>query len=391
MSRPRARVAFDTALAAGALGVTLALMAHGTAGRTGNSRALDGLGVVLAAVSSLPLLVWRRAPVTVFVVMIIASATSMALGYPGQPPLGATVALYLIATSRSEKHPWSRPVAGLVIALFAVHFTAFVLGHRDRLPLAQIGIGALIWALAWFAGERARLRRTALAELEQRALRAERDADRDRRLAIAEERTRIARDLHDSAAHAINVIAVQAGAARLLQDSDPSRARHAIETIERVAQSTVREIDQIVHTLRGPAAPPASGGPIEPAPSLAAVESLVAQHNDAGLAVELATEGARRDVGPATDQAAYRILQEALTNSARHGGGAASVELAFGARQLQLTVTNPVRPGSAARLNGGHGLIGMRERATLLGGELVAGRDNGTFRVRATIPYGGSS
>jgi signal transduction histidine kinase len=387
MSRPRAGLAFDATLALAAFGLTLALMGKGVDGQAGNTRSLDLLGVVLAALGSLPLLVWRRAPVAVFVVMILASATAMLLGYPGQPPLGATAALYLIATSRSEAHPWSRPVAGLVIALFAVHFTAFVLGHRDRLPLAQIGLGALIWALAWFAGERARLRRNGLAELEQRALRAERDADRDRRLAIAEERTRIARDLHDSAAHAINVIAVQAGAARLLQDSDPGRARQAIETIERVAQSTVREIDHIVKSLREPTTH--RSGRIEPQPGLATLQSLIDEQANAGLSVTLTTAGPAHTVAPATDQAAYRILQEALTNSARHGAGQAEVELAFGDEELELTVTNPVGPDVADRVVGGHGLVGMRERAKLLGGRFDAGRVNGSFHVRATLPYGG--
>ncbi len=204
---------------------------------------------------------------------------------------------------------------------------------------------------------------------------------------MAEERARIARDLHDSAAHAINVIAIQAGAARLWQEQDPARSRTALETIEGVADRTVAEIDQIVHSLREDAPAP---GHVEPPPGLAALDSLVSQHGSAGLPVTVATSGRRRALGGAVDRAAYRILQEALTNSARHGAGGAQVELAFGDRALELTVSNAVRPNAPARVSsgGGHGLVGMCERAALPAGELEAGRRNGSFRVRARLPYG---
>ncbi|HUJ34818.1 MAG TPA: sensor histidine kinase, partial [Solirubrobacteraceae bacterium] len=220
---------------------------------------------------------------------------------------------------------------------------------------------------------------------EQRAIEAERNAVQGRRLALAEERTRIARDLHDSAAHAINVIAVQAGAARLWHEQDPPRSRAALETIEAVARRTVAEIDQIVHSLRE-GAPPSDR--VEPPPGLAALDSLVSQHDAADLTITVNTVGARRPLGPAVDRAAYRILQEALTNCARHGDGGARIELAFGDEDLELTVSNAVRDDAPARANGGHGLVGMRERAELLGGEVDAGRVNGGFRVHARLPYG---
>ena len=176
--------------------------------------------MVLAAVSSLPLVQWRRAPLGVFVVTVAASAALMALGYAAGPPVGATIALYLLAASRDDAHPWTVWTTGIVAALFAVHFGADAIGHGS-VSAVELAIGALVWAVAWFAGERTRLRRQQLAELRRRAVRAELEAENERRLAVAEERARIARDLHDSAAHAINVIAVQAGAARLLQERDP--------------------------------------------------------------------------------------------------------------------------------------------------------------------------
>jgi len=375
----------DVAITLGAFGGTIALEAHGLGTSGSVTHTLDPIGVVLAAFTSLPLIAWRRAPLAVFLITTTASAVLMVRGYPAGPPIGPTVALYLLAASRDAARPWTRRTTALVVGMFCIHIAAFAVGH-DKLPLIQVLVGGLVWALAWFAGERTRLRRQEIDELEQRAIRAERDALQDRRLALAEERTRIARDLHDSAAHAINVIAVQAGAARLWHRQDPGRSRAAIETIEAVAQRTVAEIDQIVHSLREEASPTAR---IEPPPGLAALDSLVAQHDAADLAVTVDTVGVRRPLAPGVDRAAYRILQEALTNSARHGAGDARVELSFGERELAVTVSNAVRDGAPTRAaNGGHGLVGMRERAALLGGEVEAGQVNGDFRVRARLPYG---
>jgi signal transduction histidine kinase len=128
---------------------------------------------------------------------------------------------------------------------------------------------------------------------------------------------------------------------------------------------------------------------VEAPPGLASLDTLLAHHAAAGLEVTLATAGTPRPLGATADQAAYRILQEALTNAARHGTGSAHIQLAFGDTAVELTVTNPVPPDRSSRSGGGHGLAGMRERATLLGGSLDAGRGNGGFRVRARIPLGG--
>jgi signal transduction histidine kinase len=193
---------------------------------------------------------------------------------------------------------------------------------------------------------------------------------------------RIARDLHDSAGHAINVILVQAGAARLLQGRDPERSRAALETIEEVARETIGEIDRLVRALRDDAG--ADG--VEPPPGLAALDALVDRHRTAGLGVTVEDHGARRPLVPGVDRAAYRILQEALTNAALHGGGSAHVDLTYDDDEIRLTVTNPTRPDRPLRAGGGHGLVGMRERALLLGGTLDAGADDGVFRVHARLP-----
>jgi signal transduction histidine kinase len=181
-------------------------------------------------------------------------------------------------------------------------------------------------------------------------MRAEREAERERLLAVAEERARIARDLHDSAGHAINVIAVRAGAARLRHHQEPDRSLLALEAIEEVARQTVEEIDQIVGTLR-------EGGSadtvVEAPPRLASLDTLIAHHQAAGLEVTFHTQGAPRPLASAADRAAYRILQEALTNAARHGAGSVRIELAFGAGAVELTVTNPVLPDKELRSRGG--------------------------------------
>jgi signal transduction histidine kinase len=374
----------DGVLALAAFGGTVALEAHGLGSMGNVAHTLDPIGVVLAACTSLPLIAWRRAPLAVFVVATTASAVLMARGYPAGPPVGPTIALYLLAASRDAGRPWTQRTTAIVVGMFCVHIVSFAIGH-GQLPEIQVAVGALVWALAWFAGERTRLRRKEIHDLERRAIEAERNAIQGRRLALAEQRTRIARDLHDSAAHAINVIAVQAGAARLWHEQDPPRSRAALETIEEVARRTVAEIDQIVHSLREDDPPT---GKVEPPAGLAALDSLLAQYDAAGLPVTVATAGDRKPLPGPVDRAAYRILQEALTNCARHGDGGARVELAFGDEDLELTVSNAVRDDAPGRVNGGHGLVGMRERAALLGGEVRVGRVNRDFRVHARLPYG---
>ena len=333
----------------------------------------------------MPLIAWRRFPLGVFTVTAAASVLLAALGYPVDLIPGPTAALYLLAASRERDTPWTGPSTATVVGLLAAYLAATAAAHGTFPAIALLHTG-LAWAVAWFAGERTRLRRAQVAELKQRAVRAERDADRERLLAVAEERARIARDLHDSAGHAISVIAVRAGAARLRHHQDPDRSLLALQAVEELARQTVEEIDHLVGTLRERSANQDLDAPV----GLASLDTLIAHHAAAGLQVTVDASGAPRPAGGAADQATYRILQEALTNAARHGVGSAQIELAFGEAAVELTVTNPVpADGTPPRSGGGHGLIGMRERATLLGGSLRAERANGTFRVRARVPYGG--
>jgi signal transduction histidine kinase len=376
---------------------SLALLRHGglDALRTGSgadgSRDLDLIGVVLTALATLPLLAWRHFPLGVFVATSATSVLMAGLGYPVGLLIGPTIALYLLAASRDPKAPWTGQTTATAIGLFVAYLGATGVA-QGALPGVELLHTGLAWAGAWFAGERTRLRRVQMAELRVRTRRAERETERERLLAVAEERARIARDLHDSAGHAVSLIAVRAGAARLRHHQDPAGSLPALEAIEETARQTVEEIDQIVGTLRE-----GGNGAVEAPVGLASLDTLIATHAAAGLEVGVDVLGSPRSLGGAADQAAYRILQEALTNAARHGTGGATIALTFGDEAVELTVTNPVatdgtrpRDGHGApRWGGGHGLIGMRERAVLLGGSLDTGHANGAYRVRARIPYGG--
>jgi signal transduction histidine kinase len=384
-AKPRGALLLDAAIATAALAASLALLSHGGAFpvRT-ESGLLDPAGILLAGCATVPLVGWRRLPLGVLAVTAAASAALAGLGYPVDLTPGPTIALFLLAASRHRGAPWTWRTTVTVLGLL-VGFLGACAAVRGGFPGVALLHTGLVWAVAWFAGDRARLRREHVADLRERALRAEREAERERLLASAQERARIARDLHDSAGHAISVIAVRAGAARLRHHQHPDRSLLALAAIEELARNTAAEIDQIVGNLRDGSG--LVGEAVEAPPGLASFGTLVAGHAAAGLEVGVGVAGTPRSLGGAADQAAYRILQEALTNAARHGAGSARVELAFGDAAVELTVTNPVGPDPVPRSSGGHGLVGMRERAALLDGSLDAGRVNGAFRVRARIPY----
>jgi signal transduction histidine kinase len=370
---------FDAAVAALALAMSLGPMAHGGWNRNGtgaNDHRLDALGVALALAMALPLVARRLWPVPVLVVVAAATGSLYALDY-GFPPIAFAVALYTVARWPDPTRPWIRNgvLAGSVAVLLGPSLV------RDG-PGPGVFAGTVVWAVAWFVGDRVRQRQERIAAAAERARQTEREAERERRLASAEERTRIARDLHDSAGHAVNVILVQAGAARLLLEQDPDRSRAALETIEDVARETLVEIDQLVRALRDPSG---TDG-VEPPAGLAALDTLVARSRAGGLDVQVDRLGERRALPPGVDQAAYRILREALTNASRHGSGTARVGLSYGAAAVELEVTNPLPP-DAVEARAGHGIVGMRERAALVDGTLEARAEDGVFRVRARLPY----
>ena len=332
----------------------------------------DGLGFGIILAGSLPLLVRRRFPWPVLLIAIAASIALVALGYAVHAPAAVAVALYTFAARPDRGDIWPP------IALTAAGYAAMVVVETATLDLSleEYVIPVVLLVGAWLVGDRRRTTRQRAAEARERQ-------EREQRLTVAEERARIARELHDSAGHAINTILVQAGAARVLRERDPERSRAAIETIEEVARETVEDIDRIVGFLRDDESPE-----LAPLPGLDGIPALVQRQRAAGLEIELrAEEHGNRAPPPAVGRAAYRIAQEALTNAARHGAGSAQLAIDRREDAIELTVANPVGEQPGTRPGGGRGIAGMRERATLVGGSLEAGRDGEGFRVRAVLPY----
>ena len=225
--------------------------------------------------------------------------------------------------------------------------------------------------------------------LEERAVLAEAGREEEARRAVTAERTRIARELHDVVAHSVSVMVVQAGAARRVLDKEPDRASEAMASIESTGRQSLNELRRLLGMLRE--ADGTATGRV-PQPSIEHVDVLLAQTRDAGLPVTFEVEGEPRSLAPGVDLSAYRIVQEALTNAIKHAGPAhAEVRLCYGTDTLELVVSDDGRGADCDEVEGngtsGHGIVGMRERVSLFGGDLQVGnRPGGGFTVRATLP-----
>jgi signal transduction histidine kinase len=222
-------------------------------------------------------------------------------------------------------------------------------------------------------------------ELRDKANRLERDQAEKQKLAVAEERARIAREMHDVVAHNVSVMVVQASAARRMIDRDPERAREALSSVEQTGREALAEMRRMLDVLRAED----EGAALAPQPSIDELEALIELAREAGLDVDLEVEGERRRVSSSVDLSTFRIVQEALSNTIKHAGAAhASVRLRFSDDQMEVDVVDDGHGVRTAGQNGsGQGLVGMRERVAMLGGRLEAGyRANGGFEVRATLP-----
>ncbi|MGW0210170.1 sensor histidine kinase [Streptomyces sp. NPDC003233] len=338
---------------------------------------LDGYARVLLLVGSV-LLLWRhRHPVAVAYGTAVATLVYLAAGYPYGPVfLTVAVGCFSAVVAGHRRAAW-----GAVGLLWAGHALVALWLYRWLPPSGdkggsvyqEIGIGA--WVLAVIAlAELVRVRREQWArERADRAEAARRRAD--------EERLRIARELHDVLAHSISVINVQAGMGLALLDSDPEQARAALTTIKAASKEALGEVRQVLDTLRAPGTAPRA-----PAPGLSRLPELVEQAATAGLTVEI--EGEPPQLPPGADLAAFRIVQEALTNVVRHSGSRhARVRFAHDGEALRLRIDDD-GPATGADAGGsGNGLAGMRERAAALGGTIEAGpRADGGFRVLAVLP-----
>jgi signal transduction histidine kinase len=345
----------------------------------------------LVLLHTLPLALRRRFPSTVLATSVVSGLAVAALGLP-PVFLGPAilVPVYTIAAYGDRRSS----LAGLAVveaAIAVVQLTPGATGVATWLG------NTLVLGAAWLVGHFVHDRRVYAAQLEERTAQLEeRTAQLEQareelaRWAMAEERLRIARELHDVVAHSLSVIAVQSGVGAHVAATQPEEARKALAAVEAASRTALNELRRLLGVLREDGEPP---GGLAPAPGLAAVDTLLTQMGEAGLAVKLRVEGVRPQVPPGVDLSAYRIVQEALTNVLKHAGPArAQVVICYGDQEVAIEVTDdgrgPATATTARRAGTGHGLVGFRERTALFGGELEVGpRPGGGFRVAVRLPF----
>lgn len=366
----------DIALALGlfALGQAEVWVPFNTSLGHGSSAVAAAVGTVM----TLPLAFRRLAPVAVAVVVtvpapLLATFTPVRLLF-----FAGFLPLLIVTYTLASRAPTRQSLATL-----ALPFAALLVIELEVPEFRKTGEVVFDWL--WFSVA------TAIGlVVRSRSLRAERSESRvaslevEREAVLREERARIARELHDVIAHSVSVIVVQAGAAEPLVDEDPAQAREALRSIRTTASDALGEMRRLLGILRTTGDELA----LNPQPSVSQLEPLLAQTRAAGLAVDLQVDGEPRPLAAGVDLAAYRIIQEALTNTRKHAGASrAQVLLRYAPSTLELEIVdNGNGPGASA--NGGHGLVGMRERVALYGGTLEVGShdDAGGFEVHALLP-----
>jgi signal transduction histidine kinase len=371
-----ARWALDAALAALATAIALVLTSEFSVGQPARTRIAVG---VLAAVYGAAIALRRVAPRAVLATQVGAALGFALLGFP-VVVLGPAVlvTLYTIG-SRLDRRHGLQLLAGTEVALVAAMWLSPSL--RGLGTIAQF---AALLAAAWFLGDIVRRWQAAAMAHARRADELEQAREELARLAVTAERIRIARELHDVVAHSMSVIAMHAGSGRLAADRDPAAARHALEVVERVSRDALGELRRLVTVLRDP---DDAGPALAPAPGLADVHRLVAEVAATGVTVDVHTAGDLAAVPGGVSLAGYRILQEALTNVVRHASpGRVRLTVRVGDGTVLLEVVDDGAPVSSTSA-GGHGTVGMRERAALYGGHLDAGpQPGGGWRVAARLP-----
>jgi signal transduction histidine kinase len=367
-------LAADAILAAAVFVVAITVRPEGP----GFMEPVTAATISLLALSCASLVLRRQFPLPVwgFTTLIGVAGVIIAAG-PSAVVLPAFVGVYTVATQRSRSNAI---VAALVTVLAMV--VALVIAQPEALQ-SPTTYAVLAWGgMATAIGIAVRSQRAIVAAAEERALRAEASRDDEARRAVTEERLRIARELHDVVAHHISVINVQAGVARHLLDENPTMAGEALGHIRESSQVVLSELSTILGLLRNPGDDTTTA----PAPGLDQLDALIDSVRRSGVTVTVRSTGPRPELAPVVDLTAYRLTQEALTNARKHGTGVIDVELAYDTDQLILDVRNRIAAGVDATRTG-HGLIGMQERVTAVGGQLDTGaRADGTYTVHAVLP-----
>ncbi|MFI8966635.1 sensor histidine kinase [Streptomyces sp. NPDC053493] len=359
---------------------------HGSPdGPTFGDRVPSTSGVVLMLCGAAALVFRRLRPVPVLAVTTGVSLIEL-IGddRPAPVTMSAVVALFTVASRTDRPTTWRLGLATIA----ALTCAAMVFGPTPW--YAQENLGVFAWTgMAAAAGDAVRSRRAFVDAIRERAERAERTREEEAGRRVAEERLRIARDLHDVVAHHIALVNVQAGVAAHVMDKRPDQAKEALAHVRTASRSALEELRATVGLLRQSGDPEA---PTEPVSGLAVLEDLLVTFRNAGLPVELTRTDGGTALPAAVDLAAYRIVQEALTNVRKHAGPDAKAEVSVlrVGRTVEVTVLDDGPPSQAPAGSGGHGLVGMRERVTALGGTLTAApRYGGGFRVQAILPVTG--
>ncbi|HET8894340.1 MAG TPA: sensor histidine kinase [Gaiellaceae bacterium] len=328
--------------------------------------------VPLALVLVAPLIFRRRYPLEVLAAVTAATAVSL-FAFAGAPPIPEAFAVYTVAAQLSRRT--SLRASGAAALLLVI--CALAAGEKGNV----VGI-ALMLGAAWVVGDNLGTRRAYTRALEERAERLEREQEAERARAVAEEQARIARELHDVIAHSVSVMVVQAAAANDVFESQPARAREALEAIETSGRAALGELRRMLGVVRG-----IDDADYAPQPGVERIDELVADVRAAGLDVTINIEGAPHDVPAGVDLSVYRVVQEALTNTLKHARATrADVTLRYGERELVVEVRDN-GTGAANGDGSGHGLTGMRERVAIFGGSLAAGPGaKGGFEVVARFP-----
>jgi signal transduction histidine kinase len=330
----------------------------------------------LAALTALPLAGRRYRPLAVFAIALGALVALNLSGVDTFAP-GVAVAVYTLAAHCDRRTALRAGLLGL-----AVYIPASLYASGGSVVPSVVFLTA-----AWILGDNLRTRRAYLRELEEKAERLEREREENERRAAADEQARIARELHDVIAHNVSVMVVQAAGGREVFETNPNRAREALASIEATGREALTELRRLLGVARAHEDGSAS---LEPQPGLERVGALVEQVRAAGLTVEVRVEGEQRDLPTGVDLSAYRVIQEALTNTLRHAfAQRASVVVLYGERELVVEVLDDGAGPPRAGGQDGRGLVGMQERVGLFGGELRTGaRPEGGFRVWARFPLG---
>ncbi|MCG0289999.1 sensor histidine kinase [Streptomyces sp. PSAA01] len=335
----------------------------------------------------------RRAPEKMLALAILCGVAQLAADVkPNLADFAMLVIVYTVAVASSRRA--SRFALGVAISAAPLATLRWPQSHQGWWDgLVSAVFVSIPFVLAWVLGDSIRTRRAYYAQLEERAARLEKEREAQSKVAVAAERARIARELHDVVAHNVSVMVVQADGAAYVMDASPEQARQALETISGTGRQALAEMRRLLGVLR--TGEPGEENDYVPQPDVEQIDELVEQVRGAGLPVDFKVVGSPRQLPSGVELTAYRIVQEALTNTRKHGGPdvGASVRLTYFDDGLGLLVEDDGRGAQREMYQdggadgSGHGLIGMRERVGMVGGTLDAGpRPGGGFRISALLP-----